>query len=358
MKKKTVLVTGATGIVGTHLVRALISDGNKVRVLLRSKSDLTSLKGLSVDKFDGNVLDETSIEAAANGCHWVFHAAAVFSYSGMGAEEQTDLAVRGTRNVLKASHRVGVSRVVVTSSSVVLGSTSVPLVLDEEAEFAEPMPAAYTLSKIKQENTAFSIGDSLGLDIVAVCPTLVMGGQDYRISPSNASIVNYLNDPFRCSFLGGCNIVSAYDVARGHILAAKHGVNGQRYVLGSENLSWQALHALISELTGAFGPSITLNHTASYLAAAAIEAAARFGGQRPTVTRDEARMSARFYWYSHQKIAAIGYSPRPARQVLVEAIAWVIQRGLIADSVMSQLKLGSEITQARAIFSGLREHHK
>lgn len=357
MKRMNVLVTGGTGIVGSHLVRALISDGNKVRVLVRSKSDLTSLRGLSVDKFDGNVLDENSLEEAAKGCHWVFHAAAVFTYSGMSAEEQTDLAVRGTRNVLKASHRVGVSRVVVTSSSVVLGSTAVPLVLDEDAEFAEPMPAAYTLSKIKQENTAFSLGVTLGIDVVAVCPTLVMGGHDYRMSPSNASIVNYLNDPFRCSFLGGCNVVSAYDVARGHILAAKYGVNGQRYVIGAENLSWQELHALISELAGTFGPSITLNHTASYLAAAAIEAAARFGGQRPTVTRDEARMSARFYWYSHQKLATIGYLPRPARQVLVEAIAWVIERGLIADSVISQLKLGSEITQARAIFSDLRMHH-
>jgi dihydroflavonol-4-reductase len=347
MKKRRVLVTGATGIVGSHLVRALLNDGHEVRALVRPTSDLRSLEGLTVKQLIGDVLDPASVDSAAKGCSWLFHAAAVFSYSGMGAEEQTELAMHGTRHVVQAARRVGAARVVVTSSSVAIGSSIKPLMLDEESCFAEEFPAAYTQSKVKQEEVGFNTGAAINQDVVAVCPTLVMGGHDYRLSPSNASIVNYLNDPFRCSFLGGCNVVSAHDVARGHILAAEFGSSGQRYVLGSENLNWQELHSLISQLAGTFGPEITLNHTASYLAAAAVETMALFATRRPSVTRDEARMSARFYWYSHQRMAAFGYQPMNARKVLVEAMAWVIERGLIADSVLAKLKLAPEIIAAR-----------
>jgi dihydroflavonol-4-reductase len=223
--------------------------------------------------------------------------------------------------------------------------------LDESTAIEEPEPSAYTLSKVFQEQAAFKIGERLELDVVAVCPTLVIGAFDYRLSPSNANLVNYLNDPFRSTFIGGCNIVSAGDVAAGHILAAERGKAGCRYVLGSENLTWQDVHALVSDLTGTFGPSVVLNHTASYLAAAAAEASARLTSTRPMVTRDEAKMAGRFYWYSHKRIAGLGYAPVSARQAVAEALAWLMMRSYIADSVMGKLKLAPEVLAARARFT-------
>jgi dihydroflavonol-4-reductase len=346
-----VLVTGATGIVGTNLVRALLEASHQVRVLVRPSSDVRSLAKLPVERREGDILDLASLNAAARGCSVVFHAAAVFSYWGMSAEDQRDLAERGTRNVLEAARKNRVQRVVVTSSSVVLGSTARGQVLDENNAADEPDPSAYTRSKMAQEAAAFKRGEELGVDVVAVCPTLVVGGFDYRLSPSNANIVNYLNDPFRSTFIGGCNFVSAQDVAAGHMLAAEHGKTGARYVLGSENLTWQDAHRLISELTGTFGPSLVLNHTAAYLAAAAAEASARLTGTRPQVTRDEAKMSGRFYWYSHERLSALGYAPAPARRALAEAIAWLWVRSYIADSVMEKLKLSPEVRSARARFT-------
>ena len=345
------LVTGATGIVGSNLVRALLAASHDVRVLVRPSSDLRSLQDLPVELCEGDVLDATCLRAAVDGRTVVFHAAAVFSYWGMSADEQRDLAVRGTRNVMEAARKARVQRVVVTSSSVVLGSTVTRQVLDEATAMEEPDASAYTRSKICQEQAAFTIGAKLGLDVVAVCPTLVMGAFDYRLSPSNANVVNYLNDPFRSTFIGGCNIVSAGDVAAGHILAAEHGKAGRRYVLGSENLTWQDAHGLISDLAGTFGPSVVLNHTASYLAAAAAEASARLTGTRPMVTRDEAKMSGRFYWYSHKRMAGLGYSPVSARQALAGAIAWLMVRSYIAESVMGKLKLAPEVLAARAWFT-------
>ncbi|MGA2552346.1 MAG: NAD-dependent epimerase/dehydratase family protein [Burkholderiaceae bacterium] len=345
-----VLVTGATGIVGSNLVRALIGASHRVRVLVRPSSDLRSLQDLPIEVVEGDVLEPERVRAAARGCKVLFHAAAVFSYWSEDAASQEDLAVRGTRTVLEAAREAGVARVVVTSSSVVLGSTARRRVLDEANAIEETDPSAYTKSKIAQEKTAFEIGAALGLDVIAVCPTLVMGPYDFRLSPSNANIVNYLNDPFRSTFMGGCNIVSAADVAQGHLIAALRGQPGCRYVLGSENLTWQEVHGLISELTGTFGPSIVLNHTASYLAAMAAEVAALYSGRRPVVSRDEAKMSTRFYWYSHARMAELGYKPAAARQALGDAIAWLIARTYINDSVRERLKLAPPVRAALARF--------
>lgn len=341
------LVTGATGIVGSHVARALLDAGHVVRVLVRRDSDRRAIEGIAVDTCEGDVLDPASVQAAAEGCTWIFHSAAVFAYTGQSAEVQTDLAVRGTRHVLQAAKRAGARRAVVTSSSVTLGSTATPQVLDESAVFAEPHPAAYTLSKVQQEEAAFDAGARLGLEVVALCPTLVIGGHDYRLGPSNATLVNYLNDPFRSTFLGGCNVISAHDVALAHLVAARSGTPGQRYVAGSENLRWEELHTLVSDLAGTFGPSLLLNHTAAYLAAASVEAAARLAGRRPMVTRDEARMACRFYWYSNARLAALGWTPRSARQALAEALAWVIDRGHVSDTVMARLMLSHEVQAAR-----------
>jgi len=346
------LVTGATGIVGSNLVRALLSASYEVRVLVRGNSDLRSLSNLAVERVEGDVLKPDTLTAAVGGCSVVFHAAAIFSYWGHSPDRQKDLAVRGTKNILEAAHRAGLKRAIVTSSSVVLGSRATKVILDETSKFDEPDPSAYTLSKVDQEKAAFEHGANLGMEVVAVCPTLAIGPYDYRLSPSNAYIVNYLNDPFRSTFIGGCNFVSARDVALGHIQAAERGQAGCRYVVGSENLLWQDVHALISELTGTFGPSVTLNHTASYLAALAVEASARLAGIRPTVTRDEAKMSGRFYWYTHDRIAALGYSPMPVRLALCEAIAWLLGRGYIADSVIEKLDLSPEVRRAGTRLAG------
>jgi dihydroflavonol-4-reductase len=159
--------------------------------------------------------------------------------------------------------------------------------------------------------------------------------------------VNYLNDPFRCTFLGGCNVVSGRDIAQAHLLAMRRGAAGTRYLAGGENLRWEELHATVSQLCGTFGPSLLLNHTASYLAAASAEAAARLAGRRPMVTRDEARMACRFYWYSSARLAALGWAPQPARSALAEALAWVIERGHISDTVLSRLRLEAEVRAAR-----------
>jgi dihydroflavonol-4-reductase len=118
-------------------------------------------------------------------------------------------------------------------------------------------------------------------------------------------------------------------------------------VLGGENLEWAAIHRLIGELCGVPGPTLQANHTGSYLAAAAAELQAWLSQKPPLTTRAQASMVGRYYWYRHERAAALGYNPRPARQALAEAIAWLAASPHISQELRAMLTLSREVYQAR-----------
>jgi dihydroflavonol-4-reductase len=340
------LVTGANGLIGANLVRELIRGSHKVRAFLRTSSDRRSLQSLPIKIVAGDVLELDSLHAAARGCDVLFHAAAEFSYAQTSAALER-LAVEGTVNAIKAAHSQGIRRVVLTSSSVVLGSSNRPLVRNEEDRMNDSETVPYIRSKALQERAAMDHADKLGVDLVTVCPTVTIGPHGYRLGPSNGIIVSYLNDVSRATYPGGCNIVSARDVARGHMLAAKNGRAGERYVLAAENLSWSSIHRIISELCGVSGPNWQANHTVSLLTAAVFELASKLARTSPLITRHQARMVGRYYWYAHKKAAQLGYRPRPARDALAEAIAWLSSSPHVSRQTRASLRLSREVYQAR-----------
>jgi dihydroflavonol-4-reductase len=338
------LVTGANGLVGANLVRELLRGGHAVRALVRERSDRRSLLGLDVETCVGDILQAESIAGAARGCDVLFHAAAVFSYWRHPAEELKRIALQGTLNAVEAAHRAGVGRVVLTSTSVVCGSGTRRYVRDESDPETET--DAYALAKAAQEYGGFRRAAELGVDLVAVGPSMCLGPHDYRLGPSNAVICSYLRDPFKLTWPGGCNLVSVRDVARGHILAAERGERGKRYILAAENLEWPAVHRLIAELCDAPPPKAMANHTSSYLAATAQELIGLATRQEPLSTRAQAKMVGRYYWYSHARAAGLGYSPRPARAALADAIAWLLSSPHISMPLRSTLRPAPEVYAA------------
>ena len=342
-----VLVTGANGLIGANLVRELLHDGYSVRALVRPSSNLQSLDGLDVELVYGDVLNSDSLTDSAKGCELVFHTAALFSYWGQDIGQLENIAIDGTLNVINAAIEAKVSRVVFTSSSVVLGSSERPLVRDESDDLDDNENVPYVIAKALQEQRAFEHAAAVGIELIAVCPTMTVGPHGYRLGPSNGLIVAYLDDLTRATFPGGCNIVSANDVARGHIIAAQKGTAGDRYLLGSENLTWSAIHKIISELCGINGPNWQSNHTTSYLAATCCEMSARLFGKTPLTTRTQARMVGRYYWYDHARIGALGFNPQPARHALAEAIAWLAASQHVSRKTRSTMRLSGEVYQAR-----------
>jgi dihydroflavonol-4-reductase len=342
-----VLVTGANGFVGANLVRALLHERFAVRAFVRATSDMHSLEGQRAEHVVGDVLDPGSLREAAKGCRVIFHTAALFSYFGHSREEMNNIAAEGTANVLRAAKAAKVGRVVITSSSVVFGASVQPAVLDETNSATGVFPGAYTESKVRQEDAALRMSEELGVNVVLVCPTLCVGPYDSRLSESNALIVNYLGDPFRSTWPGGCNVASVEDVARGHIMVADRGKRNQRYLLGSQNVHWSTLHRMISELTGLQGPLVTATHTTCLIAAVGQEVMARLTARRPMVTREQARMVGMYYWYSHERAAGLGYNPMPTRQALARAISWLATSQHISQSLRNSLTLSSEVYAER-----------
>jgi dihydroflavonol-4-reductase len=201
---------------------------------------------------------------------------------------------------------------------------------------------------VRQEQVALqAAGDDL--DVIIACPTVVMGGPSSRLVPSNAIILRYLLDFFRSTFPGGCNVVSLDDVALAHVILAENGAPGERYLIGSENLSWRTLHSLIADLAGVAGPRIEVPTAAAYITSAAAEAWARFAETEPLSTREEALTIGRFYWYSHDKIARLGYTPKPARAAVANALAWLLSSTQLPRWVRETLRPLPEVRSSRAL---------
>jgi dihydroflavonol-4-reductase len=348
----SVLVTGANGLIGANLCRALLQRQYHVRALVRGGSDLSALRNLPLDLVHGDVLQPETLFFAAQGCDLVFHAAAVFAYWGTSASDLERIAVEGTTNMIVAARAAKVRRFILTSSSVVFGSSLSSVARSETDGPDDCDSPPYCLSKVHQEQAAIKLAAELDMDLVVVNPCITVGPHDTKLSPSNAIIVAYLSDPFRATFPGGCNIVSVEDVAHGHVFAAEKGRRNERYLLGSENMEWSLIHRTVAELCGVPGPQFYANHTASYLAATAHELWAQFTKARPLTSREQAKMVGRFYWYSHAKAKAeLGYDPRPARRALAEAIAGLVSGPHVSAELRRTLALGREVYDARIALS-------
>jgi dihydroflavonol-4-reductase len=344
------LVTGATGLIGAHLVRALLERGYEVRAMVRETSRRDSLAGLPVTFTVANVLrPDSDLDAACTNCDVVFHAAAHFAYGGVDTATLHATAVAGTENILGACGRNGIRRIVVTSSSVVFGYRNTETSIDETTSIAsgdgEP---PYVAAKIAQHRRSLEVGTKLKLDIRLVCPTMTLGPTTGDLGPSNGLIVAYLADPLRCTFPGGCNLVAARDIAAGHVLVAEHGKPGESYLLGSENLTWQQIHSCIAELAGIASPHLELNQTLTFLAATAEELRAALHNRAALSTREQAMMVGRYYWYTHAKAATIGYTPSSARNALIETISWLAASPHISRKIRAGMRLASDIYRFRA----------
>ncbi len=343
-------ITGAGGLIGTNLVQELAARGAAVRAMVRRARPIPLPGGADVQFCTGDVLSPAEVLAAAmSGCEVLFHAATPFAYWGIDEGDLERTATLGTRNVLHAAATAGVRRVVVTSSSVIFGSSEEPGIRDEssepEAGFVEPV---YVRAKGQQAALAITEGAALGLEIVLACPTMSLGDPSTHLGPSNAIVVAYLSDALRMTYPGGCNLASVRDIASGHCLVAERGEPGHCYLLGGENLHWHEIHALIAELCGVERPAIEINHAAAYLAATYEELRARLQRRAPLTTRTQARMVGRYYWYSHARAAGLGYAPRPARTALAEACASLAAGPHVSREIRATMTLHPEVHAARS----------
>ena len=311
------LVTGATGLVGSHVTRLLVERGDRVRVTVRAGSRVEQLDGLDVEQVRADVLDRASVRRALRGVTRVFHVAGLTSLRG-GADTLFRVNVDGTRIVLEEALRAGVERAVLTSSVAAIGPAPRGATADETQVFrAGRFGLPYLNSKHEAENEALRIA-AHGLPLVIVNPAHVMGkGDVYR--SSTELVRRFLRRQIPAYVDGALNIVDAEDVARGHLLADEVGQVGERYILGNRNFTLDRLFADLGRLSGVAPPAVKLPVPAALQLAHAAEALPG----TPVVTVGEVRAASLWWAYRSTKAKReLGWKPSHHEDTLVDTIEW------------------------------------
>ncbi|MBM3598801.1 MAG: NAD-dependent epimerase/dehydratase family protein [Alphaproteobacteria bacterium] len=324
------LVTGATGFVGSAVVRALLATGLRVRTLVRPGSNRANLADLPVETAEGRLEDGATLKRALVGCTSLFHVAADYRLWVPDAEAMLATNVAGTRALMEAALAVGVKRIVYTSSVAVLAPTEDGSPADEATPSRlEDMIGPYKCSKFIAEQVVSEMIERRGLPAVIVNPSTPIGPRDIRPTPTGRVVLEAANGRVPAYVDTGLNLVHVDDVAAGHLLAFERGRVGRRYILGGDNTALADMLREIAAIVGRRPPLMALPRTALYPVAAIAEAWARMTGREPLLTIDGLRMSRKkMYFSSARAEQELGYRHRPARAALEDAIAWFRARGM------------------------------
>jgi dihydroflavonol-4-reductase len=316
------LVTGGTGFVGSHVVKALAARGDELRLLVRKRSRLDHLEGIEFERASGEVGDRRAMERAMKGVDRVFHVAGTTSLRAEDRKRVFDVNVRGTRNVMEQALRAGVERVTFTSSVAAIGPAKPGGTADETQTFtAGELGIAYINSKHEAEMEALRFG-ARGLPVVCVNPSFVLGPDD-PYGTSNTLVRRFLLRQIPAYVDGGLNVVDVRDVARGHLLADQKGAAGERYILGGRNFTFARLFADLARISGVEPPSLRLPGP---IALAGVEAASRMRLPIP-ISIDEVKSGLQWWTYRSTKAQReLGFRARPHEETLEDVVGWQMER--------------------------------
>lgn len=352
------LVTGATGFVGGHVAKALVERGDGVRVAFRDPSRLERLAGLDVETVRADLLDRAALRRAMRGCDLVFNAAGFVG--SRPPEKLWQVNALAPRVVVEAAAAEGVRRVVHTSTVAAVGTAPHGEVADEEHVYrGGQFGLAYGDSKHEGELEALAAGARLGVEVVVVNPSYVLGVPVDRTHAGETStrvIGNFLAGRLPAVVDGATNIVDVEDVARGHLLAEESGEPGQRYILGGYNLTWVELIDRLALASGVRRPVIVLPRGAGTVA----HAQAELGVHWPIAPEAFALMAQNWRYSSRRAKRELRYRTRPLDTTIERTVEWYEE--LHADgrfdphgrSALAIAAAGMRLADRTGVVGGLR----
>lgn len=324
----TILVTGATGFIGSALVRQLAGRGQRVRAMVRPRTDRRNLEGLDVEYAEADLADPRSLAQVLEGCNTLYHVAADYRLWARNSADLYKINVDGTRAIMQLANQAGIRRIVYTSSVATLGLHEDGTPADETT-LAEPedMIGHYKRSKYFAEQAVHNMIADEGLQAIIVNPSTPVGPRDIKPTPTGRMVLDAACGRMPAYVDTGLNIVHVDDVAQGHLLALEHGHVGERYILGGHNMSLQQILHTVARLVDRKAPTIRLSHNMVLPMAYCFEAWARITrGKEPRVTVDGVRMSKKKMYFSCEKARReLNYTPRPAEEALRDAVNWFLK---------------------------------
>jgi dihydroflavonol-4-reductase len=312
------LVTGASGFIGSHVVAALASSGAEVRAFdRRTPADLPS----GAEFAQGDLLDREALRRALAGCDAVFHLAALYSYARRDTAAMERINVEGTRTLIEEA---GSRRIVHTASCATCGPVAGRAATEADTAAAWELRVPYKRTKIAGERLMLDAA-ARGANVVIVNPTTPVGPGDLRPTPTGKMVADVANGRARAYLAGSAlNVVAVEDVARGHLLAFERGRVGQRYLLGGENVSMQAVFGAICAAVGRSAPRLAVPWRAAFCAAWVASQVVR---EPRLLVLDEVRV-ARWPMRFDDSLARaeLDYTSEPAASALARAARAVAPR--------------------------------
>lgn len=321
----TVLVTGATGLVGNNVVRALLARGDSVKVLIREGSDPRPLAGLPVERRFGDIRHLGDVRGACEGVSVVVHAAAMVAIGGRHLERFRAINVGGTRNIVNAAKETG-ARLVHVSTADTIGGGTVDSPADENATFNPRFATAYSISKAEAESLVVREADR-GLDAVIVNPSYMFGPYDWK--PSSGRMLLEVGRGFGVfPPRGHGNFVDVRDVADAILRAADGGRAGRRYLLTGEILSFLDVWRLIARVTGKFPPVWRIGPVVSLLSGWTGDCIGLLSGREPVVNSAALRSARAPACYSSRRAEReLGFKRRTLDESIRQAWTWFVENG-------------------------------
>ncbi len=314
---------------GWHIARLLSERGYKVRALARLGS---RLRELDVERVEGDLRDAASVERAAAGCGLIFHAAADYRLWARDRAEMFRSNVEGTRNVLEAALREGAERVVYTST---VGCIGIPPggEGDETTPVSEAeMAGDYKRSKFQAERVALEYA-RMGVPVVVVNPTAPVGDHDFKPTPTGRIILDFLLGRMPAYIETGLNVVDVRDTAMGHLLASERGVEGERYILGCQNLTLEQILGRLAAISGMAAPRWKIPYAMAYFTGMIDTGLSRVTGREPRAPLDAVRMAKKKMFVSWEKARReLGFAPKPVEEALQRAVEWFQANGYVPES--------------------------
>lgn len=321
-----VLVTGASGFLGSNVARVLAASGREVRVLMRPGADLAAIHNCDFEIFDGDIVDAESCERAAKGCEEVYHVAALYKLFTRDKKAMYAANVDGTRNMIEAAARAGARRIVYTSTVGAIGNLGDGTPGTEDSPVSEKdMVGPYKHSKFLAEREATRLQRERDLPLVIVNPSTPIGPYDVKPTPTGRIVLDFLKGDMPAYLDTGLNVIDVQDCARGHLLAAEKGKPGEKYILGGENLTLEEILHLLADITGKPAPRIKLPYYPILALAYIAEGFARLTGipEEPRLNIAAVKMARKKMYFSSEKARReLGLETRAPREALQRAVNW------------------------------------
>jgi dihydroflavonol-4-reductase len=326
----TTLVTGASGFLGSHVTRQLVARGDSVRVLLRASSNNRAIADLPLEYVTGDLRDSASLARALAGVTRVFHVAADYRLWAKRKQDIYDSNVGGTKNLLDAAKRAGVSQFVYTSTVATIAVDR----REHPNEFTdarlEEMIGHYKRSKWQAERAVLDAAKQ-GFPAIIAMPTTPVGPWDWKPTPTGKIILDFLNGKMPGYVETGLNFVGVEECAAGHLLVSDKGKIGERYLLGAENLTLKQVLDTLAKITGLAAPKLKIPHGLALGVAYANTAFSRLLGREPGIPVEGVKIAKHMMFVNAARAQKeLGFKPGSVAGAFERAVRWYADNGYVS----------------------------